>query len=63
MNAEPPTNINRMIKRRILSEKDGEQPTSTVENKNKERKNNTRPDNRKKKYISILTNKPVSNLS
>ena len=63
LNAEPPTNINRMIKRRILSEKDGEQPTSTVENKNKERKNNTRPDNRKKKYISILTNKPVSNLS
>lgn len=62
LNAEPPTNINRMIKRRILSEKDdGQQPPTTKDVSGERRRG--KPDDRKKKYISILTNKPVSNPS
>jgi len=53
LNTQPPTNINRMIKRKILEEKGGEKP----EHMNI-RQNNYK---QKKTYVSILNNKPIIN--
>jgi hypothetical protein len=58
LNAQPPTNINRMIKRKILDEKEKLNP----ENAERSINNNTRTTNfkkQRKEYVSILTKKPV----
>ena len=74
LNSEPPTNINRMIKRKIIgyykesinpTESENLEPKATLEPKYKSKyiKNNTQTKNfPNKQYISVLTNKPVTNL-
>jgi hypothetical protein len=59
LNAQPPTNINRMIKRKILDEKEKLNPENAERSINN---NNTRTTNfkkQRKEYVSILTKKPV----
>jgi len=56
LNQQPPTNINRMIKRRILEEKEKLNPNPNHE-RNFNRNTNYKP---KKTYVSILTNKPIN---
>lgn len=59
LNAQPPTNINRMIKRKILEEKEKLNPESFERsvNNNSSRINNFKK--QRKEYVSILTKKPV----
>lgn len=58
LNHQPPTNINRMIKRRILEEKEKLNPNPNPNHeRNFNRNTNYKP---KKTYVSILTNKPIN---
>ena len=66
LNNEPATNINRMIKRKIVGyykdSVNGSSDSGGVQNNNLTSRQPRASNQRKKQYVSILTNKPIANV-
>ena len=65
LNQEPATNINRMIKRKIIGyykDSTGNNTNTAAHSSNNRANGNQVRTTRKKQYVSILTNKPITNV-